>query len=1359
MIPLDPLDPLVDPDDATVVVSNSAEEEQDALFDAMDVDNATPDFDEKDDVIADKMPPLYSFGDKALFNQQLEEKGIEGVTRDVVQMAKAQLSHLNFTYDDLRDGSADVLDYIRPENELPTQTRAMTDEAILALFTDLEDYGKYDPPKQKRNDDGTLAFDEQGAPINESQSYNLSAIAGGGKRAAVPAGFMAIGGWQGARLGAAAYASRVPQTGARPLDVGGKAVAATLGAVVGSGVLTYPAAVINEWLFEEPDPIVVPSLQAAYNAGQSTAYGISFLASPWVGTKLAAKPLNEIFNSAKTLQQFKSVASSKYSPDEATAIYGKALVDAAFKARVKQDAKGTIRKRVTPDLTKGPTAMRITDTLTRGGEKAMQYGRDNPASFLGMESVAAVGFGAAAYQAEKLFPGNEFARFAGELISPVPSIMVVKAVTGTTRAAYNVAKSALSGDLLTQAGGLRSEKLRLEAGQRISDELRDSPEFTGMGDDSEQALSEALDALLMFRDVGKTASRVLGDADSPLAPAVERIESQLSTRSQELSVATEQGREQFIADSKEAILKLRETNTPEGMQLAASIEQRVVEEEVIDQLEIANTNFVAATTRLFGNESDAPQDAELGKRFFDLQLRMVAGLKAQRDQLWKQVPDFDVRTFSLKDGTKVKQPNSLTIFNIPVKEGGLKFSSLGGEAEFNTILGKYKDDFALMDEYFNPSGQTDADGNFVAGAFDNVPDFPVQFSRLREMYSHFKGLKADREKNNVMDPMASHIGSLIKALDQDMNGMDADGIFLTPEGKIVPIKEFNRQQSSIVQAYLKAKSYTYGMHNVISRTFISDFSKQNSARGMVLDPLDAVDAVKKGDDIPLSRLNQMQNAADFITAKNITVRNVEQPLEDITRISYLNKSTGQQFKDVPYDSEAVSLELNEILELIIRDARKNIMVNTKDPLTGETIRKVDLKKLQQYKDRANSEELFAIFPGLARDLDSAESAQVLMNQTLVNKKALQNSVEQKAFNLFLDRPESGSKVIAQIMAGEKKIPTEKALQLMVDKIKNRGSYINQETKEEFTSAQVLDGLRASIMNYGIVKSGGSGFNFSPTKMYDTLFADAAMVDATGPGGGFKLMDFMKRNGMVDTAYVENFQKALNQMRNVEAGIANNELSGNLFKRPSAAKIAMLRIGGAMAMGASLQRVKGVLGKFGLSDFGSGGGYVAGGEGAKTGESLFITGPETIVITTMTKIMNDPKMLALAVKEASTAQELAENLNALQKMLGAQVVRQLPKVERDVSADESFVRPGTLGDTPVDTTKAKTALPLPELTQPPAQEVTQLQGPTPPPTPAPAPVAPTTAPNTGPVDRSRFAAMFPNDIASGLINQGIGSIPA
>jgi len=59
------------------------------------------------------------------------------------------------------------------------------------------------------------------------------------------------------------------------LDVGGKLVAAGIGAVVGSGVLQPVADYVNEWLFDEPDPIVIPSLQAAYNAGETTAYGLT----------------------------------------------------------------------------------------------------------------------------------------------------------------------------------------------------------------------------------------------------------------------------------------------------------------------------------------------------------------------------------------------------------------------------------------------------------------------------------------------------------------------------------------------------------------------------------------------------------------------------------------------------------------------------------------------------------------------------------------------------------------------------------------------------------------------------------------------------------------------------------------------------------------------------------------------------------------------------------------------------------------------------------------------------------------------------------------------------------------------------
>ena len=95
--------------------------------------------------------PLFSFGDQELYDQKVEELGIDGVARDVVGFAKMQLPSFNFTYEELRDGSADILDIVNVASDLPTSTRALSDEAILALFTDVEDYGKYDPPVALKN--------------------------------------------------------------------------------------------------------------------------------------------------------------------------------------------------------------------------------------------------------------------------------------------------------------------------------------------------------------------------------------------------------------------------------------------------------------------------------------------------------------------------------------------------------------------------------------------------------------------------------------------------------------------------------------------------------------------------------------------------------------------------------------------------------------------------------------------------------------------------------------------------------------------------------------------------------------------------------------------------------------------------------------------------------------------------------------------------------------------------------------------------------------------------------------------------------------------------------------------------------
>ena len=1233
---------------------------------------------EPEDVISETFPPLFSFGDKALFKEKLEEKGIEGVTRDVVSFVKQQLPHFNFTYEELRDGSADVLNFLRPQDDdLPvfTASRAMTDEAILALFTDLEDYGKYDPPVQKRNADGSLAVDEEGQPLYEEKSYNLSAIAGGGRNTGLEAGALLVGGWAGARAGAALYASRAPQVGDprfRALNVGAKGGAMLIGGIVGSGILQPVAEYLNEWLFEEPDPIVVPSLQAAYNAGETAAYGLTFLGSPWVGTKLAGRTLSSHFNAAKTLENFSTIASSTFKPDTLVKIFGKDLTDRALAAASVQASKSPLRKLVTPDVSKGPTATRIAETIVRGGAEVMEQGLKNPGKFLGTEALLAGGMSVAAYNAEKLFPGSAGARFTMEVLSQPTSLLLVRPVLGAYNVTKNLLKGLLSGKAKEKGQGFLEGAVTEEGGRRILQEIRESPEYIA-SDNPEDEIDSLIRILVEGDSTSGGAplpSTVLDVQGSTLAPTLARTEAQVGARVSDLDAASEEGRKEVVANAKEAVLDLRKTKTPEAIQLAAAVEQRIVEQESIDVLETANTNLINSTQRLFGNDEVIPQDASLGERFYDLQLRMVSGLKTKRDKLWKAVPDFDVIRFNTADGTEVRQPNSLTIFEVPASEGGLKFSSEGAKREFNTILGGYKDDFKAMDDYYNPA--LDDAGNPPS----SPAQFPVQFSRLREMVSHFKSLKAARLRVNPMDSMATHVDSLIKALNQDMTGLNANGIFGSPPGAVL-----NDVQANIVEAYTKANAYTYGMHNVISRTFVSEVSKVNAQRGMVLDPLRAVDAVKVGDDIPLARINEMQRAVNFLRKE----------AGDISNISYQNKSTGQTYKNVDFDAQQTGSELNEVIELIVRDARKNIMDTKVDKTTGAIIRTVNPKKLEAYKNRPNSAALFSIFPVLARDLDSVESAQRLMTEATAQVAALRNTPAQKAFAWFLQRPEGPSNVIAQIVSGEGKIPTRKALQTMVDKIKSRGSYTDTETGAEYTSVQILDGLRAAISGYAVTKSGGAGSTFSPTTYYDTLFTDIKSVDASSADGGFRLIDFMLDNGIVDKTYKENLEKALGQMRQIEEGIANENLSGALFKRPSLANLGMLRVGGSMLAGASLNRFKALLAKIGLQNFGVGASITAGDEGSRAAKR-FILGPEILVVNNMARILADPEMLGVAIREAKDAEELSKNLTFLQKLLGGEVTKLAPKIARDVSSDESFIRPGEIGDREADYSQQRLAFP-------------------------------------------------------------------
>jgi len=1392
-----------------------------------------------EDVTSETLPPLYSFGDPQLFKDLVEEQGLEEVTRKVVGFAQQKMPHLSFTLETLQDGTADLLDFIKPETELPPQSRAMALEEILAVFTDVEDYGKYETPVQKTTFDGTPLFDpETNEPVYEDINYNLSAIAGGARNSVVPAVFLTAGGWQGARLGAAAYAARAPVL-PNPLAATGTKIAYTgVGAIVGSGIMTPLASYVNEWLFEEPDPIVVPSLQAAYNSGETAAYGLTFLASPWVGTKLAGKDLSQTFNAAKALSDFKTIASKEFDPNKAIKVLGDDVAAMAEKAIKVQSGKGAIRKKLTPDQTKGPVSARITDTLIRGGAEALDKGKQNPGSFLGIEALMATSAGVGAYAAEKIAPNSEAFRLFMEVATVPPAILTIKAATGAISAGRSAYNRTMDGSLREAAGLDLSGRVGTESGNRLLAEVRDSPEYAKLSETITQKMDsdgnplfdpetnepvfenpeEALDnAMNLLQNYGSTEedmlpSEVLYRAKSPFAATFQRIEQEVNTRTNELSVATKQGRERFVAAEKQKILSLRATDSPEALFEAAAIEQRLMEQQIIDDMTEANTAFVKATNQLFGNTEEGRTTSDLSLKFFDLQQRLVAGLKARRTQLYGEVPDFDLKVFTNAKGETVDVPNMVSIFDEDAGTGGLKFSSAGARKNFNLAVGAQKEDIDGIITYYqavnpdvgadpiesmpsvvakkfkaleklgvatriNPetnrvelaptdlmgATQTNAQEEAARKKFndvqtylenfsavpdaDNLPEFPMGFAKLREVVSDLRSTRAKRIKDDPSDQTSVYLSRLIDAIEQDM--------FHTPSESLSDVDK------ATVVALKKAHAYNNAMHNVTSRSFVSIHAKMNAQRGLKTDPTEAVKAVMNGDNIPLSRINEMQYAINFLKDED-----GKRGLDQVKEITYTNRiGTEDQRVTQSFDKDNVALELGETIEFLVRDARKNIVKEKTDPVTGVTTRTVDLKLLNKYKNLESTKQLFSIFPTLARDLDSVESAQILINQATASAKALRNSPQQIAFSKFLDRPESGSMVIGNILAGQGgvKSPRE-TLQKLVDTIKLGSREIDPVTNEiipaEYTVEETLDGLRSAIINYAVTGSGGTGTSFNPTRFFDLLFSEVQGVDAVTTKGGLKLSEFMKNNGMVNQQYLDDLTNALNKMRNIEEGLAKNDLSGNLFKRPSLASIGMLKIGGAMVVGASLARFKNLLGKIGLGDFGIGAGVVAGEVGAEAAPRLFLTGPETLVVNNMSRILADPEMLAIAIKEARSAKEFDDNLNAIQKLLGAQVIRQIPKVERDITADESAIRPNEFLDREADFTKQlESGKPVQTVPVPQAQKVTQLQQPVPPPTMAQAPVAPPTAPS-GPVDRSQYAALFPNDMASGLIrasNQGIGSL--
>jgi hypothetical protein len=497
-------------------------------------------------------------------------------------------------------------------------------------------------------------------------------------------------------------------------------------------------------------------------------------------------------------------------------------------------------------------------------------------------------------------------------------------------------------------------------------------------------------------------------------------------------------------------------------------------------------------------------------------------------------------------------------------------------------------------------------------------------------------------------------------------------------------------------AYTVARSYSKALNDVFTRAFVGKTSLKDKTGADRVSPELIMDKLFQGGSNPTYlRLADIHEVGTFLVEQNLA------------------------------DAEETVGSLADITDKMVRNAAASIF----DTETGQ----VSPKKLADWRER--NALILEKIPGLSDDLADAASAantvSLVTNENSVINKKVKNEINFK--NLLVDTNESPTQVIASIMSKGHKTPL-KSLNRLFDVVNNAPEDIKESA---------MKGLQQSILEWGFTYGGGTSRTMSPSATYSALFekVPAAMSADTTP------MRWMLEKGLITKSEENNLKKTLTEMIKYEAGEASGEI-GPLIDKAGPLLDMYLRISGSN-LGAKVSQLTG----------GSGSGLIAGSAGSRLMRDVFAKLPSSMKTDVMAEIMSNPQLLAAMLREGRTESEklaIAQRVTDMLSELGFAVPRRLipavgretrPEEEGQISPDIAVV-PGAKEDFRLQqqrraaqqaaglNAQSQPRVQAPRPVAPPPQAPQQMA---PPPQAAPPPIS-----SSGPVDRERYAALFPED---------------
>ena len=1241
--------------------------------------------------------PLISFTDDE-FKGLMRQEGLENTTRGVVGFAQGQIGEEQMTYESLRDGTAPLLDLLPEFEGLDPGDRQLNDEQILGLFTNVEDYGKYDPEEPGRG--GFRAF-TSGAAREAPE-----AIAGGlgfsaGVRTAMP------------------VANLIPAVGLPGLLAKGAVILG--GGVVGAIGAAFAADEAETAVLGEQAP-VVPSLQGARNWGEGTMLGLSMLHAPWTLTS----KVPQASKNTQFLENFKEVASGRFAANLENAAEFNAksagLSEKAFKtakeASQKVAEKGTMfgkdasgaalgfkkfyAKGLLVDPRKGPLGARVAAQVEEGIGKSLAAARERPIRFGLIEATAGFGGGFGSQVAQNLDPYDPSSRLVGEILGaglvPLPAEILIDSGPKAARKLVGVIKSRFSGE----KEGILTEGLKREGGEKILKALEASEEYEGP-----EQLEILIDGLIngdispmgpfkaravdpetgeIIRETPAKAAKIYG---LPLANTLENIETSLSKRNKALAVEAAKGKEQLLQNAKDTVETLLATGEPAAVLAAARIQQGIFEEGIQADLAGSLDTYMAAMKRVRGEDPELDPDEilkagsdqiKLGEDLYKILDKQIIASKQRERRLWDLSGNASISEFVARNGRKVNRPNSLNILDRFTDQNGLKFRSKSGEKRFNDALKRNGIDQDLNDfkRFFDDGEGTN----------------PVTAKRLFSLRGDILSAASDLKKGlNPDTQTANFLSRLADAVYQDM-----------------------MYAGDLSVQYNTARAYTFARNNVFTRSFLGEMQVVDPDRSLRMEPEDFAKAFFRGG-----------NAA---TAKRIDEIN--------TAIKFgLDHGLSREVFDAATTRESI--------DFLVRDSLKKFTTQKADGTFD-----ISETRLNNWRNSPGTKEIFSVFPQLEIDTRNVLEARKLLQAANSDMLRKGEAPEVIAFKTFMETPNKPLAAITKAISGP---DPKRELQEFVNLINKSDDVLtNTQTGETFTKQQALEGLRVLILDEAIHHAGGLGLAFSPTRFFTRL---EEPIKGTLSKDNFNLMDFMSENKLIDKKHRSDLTAAIARMRGVEDAFAKGDVEEILFREVKPASLLQARIAGATFGQKAQESFNNLLNRFGIGTRGGGigGGMIAAEAGSDAVVNFLLRGPEKMRVQQMSQLFNDREALGALLKDIKTEKDAREAFEAL----GTALSKTSRQVGRRLPFGAAFAVE-TMKTDPLPQPEEEQPVPAPALDIPTtsAVPVSPMRSVAPPPvSPPSSPLAMTPPPAaSGPVDRRRFAAMFPED--RDLV-EGIGSL--